>query len=179
MEISKQFQALHMPCKKKYPQICEREDLPRDIRDVVRSNFSAQQWIPEVHFMLLNALVRDIYFKDDENYGKFCFETMKESYSGPFMRSVMYVMSPSVLALASEKRWSSYKRGVSLKCVSSSSEGRVLSLVFPRGLYLESMLLGMAKSIEAAISCTRAKTYATTYTVVNPQECVFTIHWTM
>ena len=154
-----------------------RDDLPDFIKDAMGMPWKRGTWIPEAHFMTLNALVRDVIYRNDEGYLQFCFDTMKAAYSSHLMRSVMFVMAPSVLALATEKRWSTFKRGVALKTLKSMPDGRLLSMTYPPRLYLTCMLDGVAKSIEAALSCTRAKQYSVITNVISDTECQFLISW--
>lgn len=163
--------------RKKYQAELQRDDLPNAVKDAMSGDWSKNQWLPEVHFMTLNALVRDIICRSDEKYLQFCFDTMKESYSSPLMRSLMFVMSPAVLALATEKRWSKYRRGVTMKSLQSSANGRVLQMIYPERLYLDCMIGGMGKSIGAALCCTRVKSYEVELKTVSATETQFIVSW--
>lgn len=156
-----------------------RDDLPDYVKTAMAGVWHKTDWIPEVHFMTLNALVRDIVCRNDEKYYQFCFDTMKAAFSSPLMRSLMYVMSPSVLALATEKRWGKFKRGSVMKTIQSTSDGRVLQLTYPEKLYLDCMLGGFMKSIEAACRCTRVTSTEIEMKIISPTETHFTISWSI
>lgn len=165
--------------RQKFGDALKRDDLPEPIKKMLDTPWKKGTWIPEVHFMCVMALVRDVVHKSDEKYQQYIFEGMKEQYSGPLMRSVMFVLSPYVLCLTVEKRWGAFKRGVPMKSVQSDKDSCSMVITYPPRLYVVAMLEGMAKSFEAALSCTRVKAYSVKAKIISDEECHFVATWTI
>jgi hypothetical protein len=155
----------------------KRDDLPEGVKALLARPWPKNTWVPEVHFMTIMALVRDIIHRSDEKYLQYIYDAMRQQFSGPLMRSVMFVVSPAVLGLATERNWNAFKKGVPMKTLSSTPQGKVLGITYPPKLYLPSMLEGIGKSIEAAMSCTRATTFAVKTEIISDQECHFIASW--
>jgi hypothetical protein len=163
--------------RKKFGDALKRDDLPADVKKMLETPWPRGSWQPEVHFMTVMALVRDIIYKNDEKYLQYIFEGMLEHFNNPLKRSLVYVMSPSVLAMVIEQRWRAYKRGIGLKCIKSTPTGRTLQLTYPAKIYLPSMLDGIARSLEAGLSCTKIKSVGSTIHIISDQECEISFSW--
>lgn len=162
-----------------FPHLVKKDDLPPAIVAALTAPWYSGTWIPEVHFMALNALVRDVIYKNDSGYLQFCFDTMKASFTGPVMKAVMLFVSPTMLAIGIEKRWGAYKRGSVMTSQVTSATSRTLVLKYPERLYLPCMLAGFGKSIEAGLACTHISGQSVETCIVSDTECHFFTQWTL
>jgi hypothetical protein len=163
----------------RFPNILQKEDLPADLTAALKLPWLSRTWIPEVHFMALNALVRDVIYKNDSGYLQFCFDTMKESFNSPLMRTMMLFVSPNLLAMNFEKKWNLYKRGSVISSQVTSPTSRLITLKYPERIYLPCMLAGFGKSIEAGLACTRVASQEVITQPVSDTECQYVTRWVL
>lgn len=163
--------------KQRWPDLVDRSDLPPDVVAAIQAPLKPGQWVSEVVFMTLNALVRDIIYRNDEGYLQFCYDTMKSNYESAFMRAVMHFFSPSLLAMSGSKRWAMLKKGTTITTLSHEKTKLSVSLTYPPNMYHKCMLEGFAKSFQAGIDCTRARNCIVHTLPKNTTECRFDIHW--
>ena len=164
--------------RQRWPDLIKRDDLPADVIAAISVPWKEGEWIADVNFMVLNALVRDVIYRNDEGYLQFCYDTMKASFSSTLMRAVMHFVSPSLLLMSAAKRWSMLKRGSTFRTIKIEKSRLYASLTYPPDMYHRCMLQGFGKSFEAAINCTKAKNATVEVEFVSHTECRYMMTWT-
>lgn len=164
--------------RKRFPNLGVKGDLPPEIQAAIEAPWRPQEWVSEVTFMIMHALVRDVIYRNDEGFLQFCYDMAKETFSGPIMRSVMHFVSPSLLMLGATKKWPLLKRGTSLTVIKQEKNRMHISLTYPKGLYHKSMLHGIGQSFKAAIECTKAQDTVVTPEFPSQTEVRYVGSWT-
>lgn len=162
----------------RFPNLAIKGDLPAEIVAAIEAPWQPNDWVSEVSFMTLAALVRDVIFRDDEKYLQFCYDSAKETFSSNLMRAVMHFVSPSLLMLGATKKWALIKKGTTLKVIKQEKHDMYISLSFPEGLYHKSMLSGFAEGFKAAINCTKAQNTVVVTEFTSRTECRYKGTWT-
>lgn len=168
---------MHIAIRTQYPELMTRDDLPEDVQRAVRTEWPTGGRMPEVAFMIANALARDIVFRDDEKYRKFCYHTTWEMYQGLMMRSVLYFVSPKVMLLGATKYWQMFKEGSRLTSIGGGRSDHVLDLQHPERAYLKCMLEGFGQSLLAAADAAGAKGASVTVAYPEPVRTRFSLRW--
>lgn len=169
---------LALRLREKFPDLSARSDLPPDLVEAIQAPWKPDDWVPEVSFMILHALARDVIFRDDEKFQQFCYDMAKESFSGKLVRAVMHFVSPTLLLMSAAKRWSLFKKGAPMKILKMEKNRIYVSLTYPPNMYHRSMLNGFAYSYKAAIDGTKAKNSRVEPEVISLTECRFNATWT-
>lgn len=163
--------------QKRWPTLADRSDLPEDVKAPLLRPWVEGEWISETVFMAYHALIRDVIFRDDDLFKKFCYDVAVESFSSTIMRAVMHFVSPALLVMGASKRWTMMKRGTELVAVKSSKESLAVKLTYPPNMYHRCMLDGFAESFRAGINCTRVNSCSVVARPVSELECHFDAQW--
>lgn len=164
--------------RERFPNLGAKGDLPPDVMAAIGAPWRANEWVPEVSFMILHALIRDVVYRNDEGFLQLCYEMAKETFAGTMMRALMHFVSPSLLVMGATKRWPLLKQGTTLKAIKQEKNSLNMSLTYPKNLYHRSMLDGFAQSFKAAIDCTKAQNTSVQPNYFSPTECRYKVTWT-
>ncbi len=116
-------------------------------------------WVPEVDFQLAHLAVRDLAFTTDAAFHQWTFSMNKELFDKPLLRTLMRLLSPTLVILGASKRWHALHRGSTLTTGKvEESNGRVHTtarLTFPSGLFSRLFLEGLEHGFAAAVAGAR------------------------
>lgn len=137
------------------------ERLPEPLGDLLGGALEPRGWVPEVAFQAANLMVRDVAFPTDATFHSFTHEVSRELFDKPFVRTLMRLMSPTLIVLGSAKRWGEFHKGSRLAVGSVAPRGDRAStranLTFPEGLFPLLFLEGLEHAFAAALVGARAK----------------------
>lgn len=135
-----------------FPLAPEHPRLPASIAKAIRFETDDQGWISDLHCLLHEHVVFDLYFEDKKTYYARHFQWCSQTLNGPFYRAVMFCVSPKLTMIALGGLWSRLNRGTQV----SSREGpvknsRYMTLSFPKNLYDDFLLEAVVVAVKAAV----------------------------
>jgi hypothetical protein len=140
---------------RRYPQIPTHAALSGEVQERLRAAVS-EDWMPDVIGTLARILVRDVGCASDEEYHRWAFESAAEIFSRTAYRMLMYVLSPTLVVLGATKRWSTFRRGSTLRCTVDGTRATG-ELRFPPNLYSPLVLDGFGDAFRASLVAARAR----------------------
>ena len=168
---------LALDTRKRWPDLHRRDDLPADVQAALGAPWPAGSWVSEVAFMLQTALVRDVIYRNDEAYLRFCYEATADNLSGLTARALLFFASPKMTILGCRRHWSSLKVGSELTSIGGGKSDHELGLRYPAGAYIGCMLQGFGQSFLAAIAASGATRPQIDVKTVSREECRFYLRW--
>lgn len=115
-------------------------------------------WVPEVLCSTITLMVRD-QLRSDDALVKLAYEESVALYHKPLYRALMMVLSPTLVAMGTAKRWAASHRGSELaveKWDRNKDDTVIhLELRHPPGLFLNLHHLAYGEALRAAAAVTR------------------------
>lgn len=143
-----------------FGRLAEEPGLPTEVANVLRGRLGAS-WVPEVTFQVAELVVRDLGFEDDASYFAWISKTNDELFDKPVLRSLMRLLSPTLVVLGATRRWATFHQGSELSTGPVGRQGdrgaTVAHLRYPEGLFSRIFLLGLEQAFMAALNASRAK----------------------
>jgi hypothetical protein len=134
--------------------------LPKVVQDMLRTRPEAR-WVSEVGVQVVNLVVRDLAFQSDDAFDDWTYTASQTIYDKPFVRTLMRLMSPTLIVIGASKRWATFHKGSQLTAGPiTESHGRVEStalLQYPVGLFPDLYLRGLTRAFLAALAGSRGK----------------------
>lgn len=162
------------------PDLVKLVQLPEPARRVFTRE-DKREWVPEVATTFLFLAVRDLKFKNDQDWINWCGESATKLYAKPWAKVLMFVLSPTLIVMGAAKRWSAFHRGSVLTTEGARHEGnRVVvraTLTFGPGLFDDVTLRRFAKAYEAALVAIKAKGPRSTLVEKTATTGVYDIGW--
>jgi hypothetical protein len=151
--------------------------VPPQVAALLDRDRPAPAWVPDVHTNVLYLAMRQAHFADDAAFLAHARKCNRAVIETPMNRLVFWVASPRAILRGTGLRWGSLHRGSSLEVsfVRDSSAQVVLS--FPRGLFPELVLRGIAMAFAVALEFNGAKDVEVQLRSVEPTRAVFTGRW--
>ncbi len=120
-------------------------------------------WVPEVLCSTITMMLRDQLGSDD-GLRQVAYGESIVLYKKPLYRALMMVLSPTLLAMGTARRWGASHRGTDLESVRWERDGdetvTFLELRHPPGVFLRLHHLAYGEALRAAAEVTRAKSVA-------------------
>lgn len=117
-------------------------------------------WVPEVLCSTITMMLRD-QLDSDEALQTVAYAESLALYKRPLYRALMMVLSPTLLAMGTARRWGATHRGTELEAVKWEHHGEEttvhLELRHPAGLFQRVHHLAYGEALRAAADVTRAK----------------------
>ncbi len=151
--------------------------LPAPLAELVVRPPLVSTWVPSVTMQALFLAIADHYAMSDEHFMQWTHRTQKTLLSGRLYRSMMALASPALLLTGTSVRWRSFHRGSEIEVDQVGAGTARLSVVFPRGLYATTNLMGFAGGFQAVAELSNATTATVVLTDVLPTRGVFTVRW--
>lgn len=161
---------------KRFPQIFQHPGVSPEVVQRLRGSLTREEWMPDVQGIITRVLVRDIVCASDEEYDKWSYDVAGELFKRKLFKMLMYVLSPTLVLLGTEKRWGTFRRGTTLK---SRVDGNtaVAELTFPRNLYTPIVLRGFGEAFRASLVAARAVDPQIELLVAEPELARWSVHW--
>jgi len=159
-----------------FPGLLDKPGIDRGVRDLLHGSMDQGEWMPEAHGMAVRLLVRDVAFESDHDYYRWYFDVAGRLFAKPFYRFLMYVVSPTLVVLGAQKRWSAFREGTTLNAKIDKNRGE-LELAFPPMLYPELTLRGFGEAFRASIAAARARNPAVELVEATAERGRWTIGW--
>jgi hypothetical protein len=154
--------------------------LPEPVANVFLGRFGAS-WLPEVHFQAAHAAVRDLAFADDVSFYQWLYRANAELFDRPILRSLMRLLSPTLVVIGATRRWATFHLGSELTTGKLARQGNrettLASLRFPSGLFARCFLVGLEQAFLAALAASRAKEPAVKLEDVGAERAEYLVSW--
>jgi len=154
---------------------------PEPVGSLFRGALEPTAWVPEVAFQVANLMVRDAAFRSDAAFHEWTYEKSRELVDKPFLRTLMRLMSPTLIVVGSAKRWGEFHRGTKLDAGTVEAPGgrarTRATLTFPEGLFPKLFLEGLERAFAAAIDGARGKNPLVRLAEATPTQARFDVTW--
>ncbi len=148
------------PYARAFGALAEEPGLPAALVDLFAGAGGGSSY-PEVVFQTAHLVVRDRVFQDDAPFYEWIFNANALLFDRPIVRSLMRLVSPSLIVLGAAKRWSAFHDGSELtadRVVISGPRAETLShLRYPSGLFSDVFLRGLEHVFMAALLASSAR----------------------
>lgn len=124
----------------------------------------------------VRVLARDRVFEDDASYLAWSFKVSGEVFEKPAYRMLMYVLSPTLVAMGAARRWHTFRRGSDLDARVDKGSG-TLVVTFPEHLYPEIVQRSFGETFRAALTAAKAKQLSVTVTETSATKATYQIRW--
>jgi hypothetical protein len=160
--------------------LAEEPGLPEPVAKLLRGG-ARESWLPATVFQTANLVVRDLAFSDDGSFFEWIFKINAELFERPLLRSLMRLLSPSLIVIGATRRWSTFHRGSELVAGRvSRTEGRdetVARLRYPTGVFSPTFLTSLEQVFLAALAASRAKDPRVQAGAIGPVEAEYRVSW--
>jgi hypothetical protein len=154
--------------------------LPEEVAALFTGRFRST-WLPEVQFQAAHAAVRDLAFADDPSFYRWLYKANVELFDRPVIRSLMRLLSPTLVVIGATRRWSTFHTGSELTTGKLDKAGgremTLAKLVFPPGLFARCFLEGLEQAFLAALVASRAKEAAVKLEDVASAKAEYLVSW--
>jgi hypothetical protein len=148
------------PYVRDFGRLASDAGLPKTVADTFRRAPDAR-WVSEAVFQTMNLVVRDLAFPTDEAFYDWTYAMSQSIFDKAVVRTLMRLMSPTLVIMGATKRWAAFHRGSTLTAGPvTETNGRLFSKVvlsYPAGLFPDLYLRGLSRSFLAALDGSRGK----------------------
>jgi len=160
----------------RFPRALEHDGVDRAFAERIRDAVGQSEWMPETLGTALRILTRDTVFSSDAEYNEWNFKISGELFARPIYRMLMYVISPSLVMLGAQRRWSAFREGTTLSAKSHANGGEV-TLTFPAHLYTRLVVTGFGEAFRASLVAARARGIRIDLDDVQPDHARWSVTW--
>lgn len=121
---------------------------PRFIRSIVEHRPPSNHWIPEIHHIFLNLYLADTKKFDQAQFRDFWRRSFALALDAPMYGLLFRFLSLRMVTRGVTSRWTAFRKGTSCHA-EPVDDVLALAVRFPRGLYPEFLLHGVAGAFEA------------------------------
>ncbi len=148
------------PMRRRFPELGSNPALPAAAAEAFKTRGSGV-WISEVAGNALYLACRELSFPSDEAFLRWSYDATTELFQKPIYRVAMFVLSPTLVVLGAQRRWSSFHTGSSLSATSATRQGSRTAtnavLAYPHGLFPRLMIEFNARAFKAAVDAASGK----------------------
>lgn len=148
------------PYARAFGALAEEPGLPTPLVDLF-AGVGGGSYYPEVVFQAAHLVVRDRVFDADAPFYEWIFNANALLFDRPIVRSLMRLVSPSLIVLGATKRWGAFHDGSELtanRAVVSGNRAETFShLKYPSGLFSSVFLGGLEHVFMAALLASSAR----------------------
>jgi hypothetical protein len=170
----------HDGLREEFPTIGQDKGLPAIVQDFFNGHYR-ETWLPEVVGSTLVHLVRDVSFKNDDEYEAWAFENNSRLFKKPHYRVLMYIMSVTLLINGAAKRWNSLHQGstvVADPVVKDGANCRSCTvLTFPPRVFDEIDMRNIGSGYRAAMTAVKAEQPSVVWENLTDSGVEFIVRW--
>ena len=148
---------------------------------LLRRELNPNQWIPEVVGQVANLMVRDAFLTSDTAFLDWTFRANERVFDKPLVRTLMRLLSPTLLVIGAARRWSTLHDGSLLSSTPVAQVGQRLQTVgqlrFPEGLFHPVFLQGLTAAFRAALALARGREISVLLGRCTSQEADYVVSW--
>jgi hypothetical protein len=137
-----------------FPAVFSRDGLDPAFVDRIRCPDGV--WMPEVHGVAALTMVRDAAFESDAAFDQWNYDRMWKLFQRPWIRPMLYVLSPTLVFMNSGSRWERAHRGSTLTSRGTPKNAEA-TLEFPPHLFSDVFCRGFVLLVIAALKAANAK----------------------
>lgn len=138
-----------------FPHILQHPGISPDVVKTIQASLAKKDWMPDVQGVVARLLVRDVACSSDEEYLDWSYRVAGELFKRPIFKVLMYVLSPTLVLMGTEKRWGTFRRGTTLTSRLEKNNA-MTELRFPTNLYTPVVLQGFGEAFRASLTAARA-----------------------
>lgn len=147
------------PYRRDHGALASASGLPRRVRALYAAGAALPELLPEVEFQAAFLAARDAYAGTDEAFCRWVGAISTEMFDRPVLRTLMRLVSPSLVVLGAARRWTAFHRGSELSTEPQEPIGdrsrSLATLRYPEALFPEFFAQALAASFEAAVRSSR------------------------
>jgi hypothetical protein len=151
--------------------------VPPQVAALLDRDRPAPPWVPHVHANMLYLAIRQAHFADDAAFLAHAHECNRAVLDTPSNRVVFWVAGPRSILRGTGLRWRSLHRGSALEVRVARDNSADVVLSFPRGLFPELVLRGVATAFAAALENAGAHDVEVQLRAAEPTRAFFTGRW--
>lgn len=159
-----------------FPEIFQHPGIAPEVVETISSSLAKKDWMPDVQGVVARLLVRDIVCKTDQEYLDWSYRVAGELFKRQIFKVLMYVLSPTLVLLGTEKRWSAFRRGTMLKSRVDKNSA-MAELRFPTNLYTPVVLQGFGEAFRASLTAARATDPKVELVEASPELARWSVRW--
>jgi hypothetical protein len=159
-----------------FPQILEHPGISPEVVKTIRDSLAKKDWMPDVQGVVARLLVRDIACETDEEYLDWSYRVAGELFKRQIFKVLMYVLSPTLVLLGTEKRWGTFRRGTMLKS-RVDNHSAITELAFPTNLYTPVVLSGFGEAFRASLAAARATDPRVELVEATSERACWSVRW--
>lgn len=153
-------------------------DLPQPFATLLDGSWD-ERWIPEALGCVAQMMIVDEL--GDHGYLRWVYDEARRVHDRPFVRHLMRLVSPSLLAMGGAKRWGAMHSGTSL-VVSPvrKTDDRVIAQVdlsFPAALFPEPYCRALGEAFRAALDVAHARGTSVCLVDYGSERARFELGW--
>ena len=159
-----------------FPQAFSHAGVDAAFAERLRAAVAQGEWMPEALGTAARILTRETVFASDDDFNEWSFKISSELFARPFYRVLMYVISPSLVMLGAQRRWSAFREGTTLAAKSQAKGGEIV-LTFPAHLYTRLVLGGFGQAFRASLIAARARAVKVELDDAQPERARWSVAW--
>ena len=160
----------------RFPQIFQHSGIDPLVARRLLDAIGGGEWMSDAQGVTVRLLVRDVVMKSEAEYDRWSFDIAGEIFARPVYRFLMYVVSPTLVALGATKRWAAFREGTFLTSRVEKKGGEI-ELRFPPHLYPELALRGFGEAFRASLAAARARNASVKLIETSAERGRWTMAW--
>ena len=148
---------------------------------LLRRELNPNQWIPEVVGQVANLMVRDACLTSDVEFLDWTFRANERVFDKPLIRTLMRLLSPTLLVLGAARRWSTLHDGSALSSTPVQQVGERVQTIgqlrFPEGLFHPVFLEALTAAFRAALALARGRNVRVELGHCTPCAADYVVSW--
>ena len=148
---------------------------------LLRRELNPNEWIPEVVGQVANLMVRDACLTSDAEFLDWTFRANERVFEKPLVRTLMRLLSPTLLVIGAARRWSTLHDGSALSSTPVQQVGARVQTIgqlrFPEGLFHPVFLESLTAAFRAALGLARGRDVTVELGRRTPREADYVVSW--
>jgi len=169
------------PYRRDHGALAAADGLPRRVRALYAPDAALPEWLPEVEFQAAVLAARDAYSGTDEAFCRWVGTITAESFDNPVLRTLMRLVSPSLVVLGAARRWTMFHRGSELTTEPQEPLGArsrsLATLRYPEALFSEFCAQALAAAFEATARSSRGTHVLVRLIAYSSTQCRFDVSY--
>lgn len=160
-----------------FPQFRRPPGVSARVQEWLDQEYTSGMWVPEMRIVTTQLMARDLYFRDDEHFVAWSHDMSVRVFKKPLYRMLMYVLSPTLVLMGAQKRWSRFRRGSTMSGRPHEDGSYTLAVDHPDGIYSPMLLDGLGASYQAALEAAGAKNVDVAVVASEPTRSEWRLTW--
>lgn len=160
-----------------FPALRDMDSASPRITELLRKPYKSGNWMLEAEANTILLMARDTHFRGDAAYLAWSEEMVRKVYDRPLYRVLMRILSPTLMVMGAQKRWSAFRRGTQFSVEKRGDRAYTLLLGFPQDLFNQLHLDAFGISFRVALEFAGAKDVQVPLTDSSRESGTFGLSW--